>query len=134
MDEVRETLRFIRLAETRKDLAEFGEEKLLQLNEMLDEFVARRLELKGAERMLHKRIVQGVSTDAEAEELLAELTRTKRAFHESELEMVAEARKILTPRETITFLRFYERFQREVQRRVRQLQRQKRPGNRRFRN
>ncbi len=122
MEELRETLRFIRLAETKKKLS-FEEGKLLQLNELLDDYEAKRLDLNAQERRLRQRLkLQGAVDDPTAETYLNEYAEIKKAELTNNLQLWEQLKTFLTPSETLAFIQFYDEFQRTVQRRARQLQ------------
>ncbi|MBO1320174.1 hypothetical protein [Acanthopleuribacter pedis] len=132
MEKIQETLRFVRLAETRKNL-DFSDEKLLDLNEILDEYEANQLKLKQRQRRLKMRLNEGPADKAQ---LIDEYFAVKVSVHENEMAMWKKVRELLTPDETIEFFTFYQEFQRKVQQRARQLNRpnQRNPRNNRFRN
>lgn len=127
LEKIQETLRFVRLAETRKNLS-FSDEKLLALNEILDGFEANQLQLKHRERRLHFRLKNG---GADSQKLLDEYMAIKEETHANEIAMWKKVRVLLNPDEAVEFFTFYAEFQRKVQQRVRQLNR---PNNRPGRN
>ncbi|CAM2065815.1 hypothetical protein SCOR_10580 [Sulfidibacter corallicola] len=134
VNEIRETLRFIRLAESRKSL-DLSDEKLLEVNEILDEFEARQIELRQKQRKLNMRVNIG---EGDPNELLDQYMAVKQDLHDNELDMYRKIREKLTPDESLQFFKFYVKFQKKVQRQARELQqgpRRQRPGGRqRFRN
>lgn len=133
LEKIQETLRFVRLAETRKNLS-FSDEKLLTLNEILDEFESNQLKLKHKERRVKVQLREGL---ADKSQLIDEFLQIKGEVHQNEMTMWTEVRKLLTPDETIEFFSFYSEFQRKVQQRARQLNRpphHRRQGPNRFRN
>ena len=120
--EAQETLRFLRLAETKKNL-DFSDEKLLSLNEILDDFEKQRFDLTRERQKLHRLLLTAEDRDdAESQHLLDGYLTNKKKMLESEFAMVDRVKAILTPKETLSFMVFYERFQRDVQRKVRMLQ------------
>lgn len=127
LEKVQETLRFVRLAETRKNLS-FSDEKLLALNEILDGFEATQLQLKHRERRLHFRLKNG---RADSQKMLDEYVAIKEETHQNEMAMWKKVRVLLQPDEAVEFFTFYAEFQRKVQQRIRQLNR---PNNRPGRN
>jgi len=133
VEELRETLRFIRLAETKKKLP-FNEDKLLRLNAMLDDYEAKRFELNRQERKLRQRIKLMESTeDAQAELVLDEYIALKKSEAENNIKLWEDLKQFLSPAERLQFLRFYEEFQREVQRRARMMQNRRNGPRRPFR-
>lgn len=128
--EAMETLRFIRLAETKKRL-NLDDSTLLSLNNMLDSYEIRRYELHKRQGEIHRKIVNGYD-EAKAKELLRELRQVKREMSENETFLWDEAEKILEPHQALEFFQFYAKFQSEVRRRVRALRDQrgeKKPAN-----
>ena len=126
MEEAQKTLRFIRLAETRKKL-ELDDEKLLELNALLDVYEETKISLKMRERVLERRVRNTDGEDPEA--LLDDYTRLRTEQADLELKLIKDVRSMLKPSEAVAFFRFYHAFQREVQRRIRDVQRQ-RPNRR----
>lgn len=118
-DEAMETLRFIRLAETKKNL-NLDEAKLLRLNEMLDDYEARRFEMTRRQMRLHRKIKMGFEP-SEAEALLKNLRQVREGLAEIDDYLWNETEKILDPTEAIQFFQFYSNFQNEVRRRIRAL-------------
>ena len=134
LEEIRETLRFIRLAETKKNLS-FDETKLLKINEILDEYEDQRLNLKAREQRIHRKLrfrnEEGRSGDDQA--LLDEIVAHKKAQMASDLDLLDRVQEVLTPSETIQFYMFYTKFQREIQKRIRMLQRDRNMPKRKMR-
>jgi len=132
VEEIKETLRFIRLAETKKNLS-FSEEKLLLVNEIADRFEEVRFDNRAKERRLRMRLRRAQSTGEDATAIIDELMTLKRRELTAEQTMWTEIKEKLDPAEAVAFFTFYERFQRDVQRRIRQLQAQRRkaPGEQR---
>ena len=130
MDEAQETLRFIRLAETKKNL-NLDEAKLLKVNDILDEFEAARFDLRKRQGIAYRRVQAGKYRDDEAVELVTQLKGIKREMLEGEMALWDKIEAVLTPSETLEFIQFYERFQKDVMRRVRLLQQERRGGLRR---
>ena len=127
IDEARETIRFIRLAETKKNL-DIEESKLLALNERLDAFEEQRFELKKKERILNRQLMGETLDEASAAALLDQLMTNRETTAALEISLYKDVRGILTALETVQFVAFYQRFQRDVQRRIRSLQKE-RSGN-----
>ena len=121
LEEVRDTLRFIRLAETKKNLS-FDEEKLVAVNDLLDTFEEKQFELRQKERRLRFVSQKSDLTDSEAEEVLAAFVQLRKDMLANDLDLWTKIRGILSPRESVEFFTFYEHFQREIQRRIRTLQ------------
>lgn len=118
-DDAMETLRFIRLAETKKNL-NLEESKLLKLNEMLDDYEARRFQLTQRQMRLHHRIKVGFERE-DAPEILQNLKEVRIAMAKLDNELWDRTEKILDPLEAIEFFQFYSNFQNEVRRRIRAL-------------
>lgn len=118
LNEVKDGMRFIRLAETRKNL-DFSDEKLLQLNERLDSYEETRIKL----RMRERRLTSALRKDkTDSNSLLDEYQSLKKEGLENELSLIKDVRAMLTPDEAVAFFRFYQSFNRDVQRRIRRLQ------------
>ena len=137
LEEVRDTLRFIRLAETKKQLP-FDDETLLEINAILDEIEERRFDLMAREMNLHRRTKLPDLSEEEAGQVLDELQSIKKQTLENEMALWSRIREVLQPKEAMQFFTFYGKFTREIQRRIRMLQQQgknrrDRPGGR-FRN
>lgn len=130
IDEVLETLRFIRLAETQKRLP-FDDQTLLKLNAILDEFEEKRFSLKNEERQVRWRIGGGNYNDAEASVIIEEMIAIKKRTLENEAWLWERVQALLTPKQTLEFFVFYEAFQKEVQKRIRMLQQERRGLNQR---
>ena len=123
--EVRDTLRFLRLAETKKQLS-LSEEKLLRVNEIFDRFEEVKFKLKAQERNLRRQIAGGDAGSDGAERLMNALSDLRRDNYQNETETWLELRKILTPPEALQLFVFYEKFQRDVQRRIHMLRENRR--------
>lgn len=132
MEEVRDTIRFIRLAESRKRLT-FSDEKLLVVNDYLDQYEEKKFALKQEESTLQRQVLRGNFAVGEADKVLDALIANKKAVMELDMTLFAEMRRMLTPEEALEFFAFYELFQREVQRRVRSLMRERMNNRRPFR-
>lgn len=130
VDEVMETLRFIRLAETKKKLP-FGEETLLKLNEILDKFEEQRFNLKSGERRTRWRVRDSNYSDKQAQSIIEEMIAIKKSNLENEVWLWERIQTILTPTQALEFFAFYEKFQRDVQKRIRRLQQERRGLNQR---
>ena len=130
IEDVMETLRFIRLAETKKKLP-FGEETLLKLNEVLDKFEEKRFALKSKERRTRWRAGSGSYSDQEAKSIIEEMIAIKKGTLENEAWLWERIQAILTPKQALDFFVFYEQFQKEVQQRIRMLQQERRGMNQR---
>lgn len=122
--EAMETLRFIRLAETKKNL-NLEEAKLLKLNEMLDDYEARRFQVTQKQMRLHHRIKLGFDRE-DAPEILKDLRQVREELAKLDDELWDRTEQILDPYEAIEFFQFYSNFQNEVRRRIRALR--ERPG------
>ncbi len=134
LKEAQETLRFIRLAETRRNL-QLEESKLLRLNEILDGYEATRLELKANEAQLTSALQKDKGSDEHSNRLLDDFAKYRKQQMENDLKLISDVRALLTPSESLTFFAFYERFQQDVQRRIRNFQQERRadrPARERF--
>ncbi len=118
MKEIRESLRFVRLAESRKRLS-FSDEKLLEVNNVLDEMEGQKIELIAREHRLRRTLEAGNLSDEEAGNIFDEIIEVKKQILENETRLWTSVRDLLTPRESVDFFLFYDRFTREVQRRMR---------------
>ena len=131
-EEIRDTLRFVRLAESKKQLS-FDEDKLLKVNEILDDIEERKFELVAREQRVRRRARNQDLSDEQATRFLEEMVSIKKETMENELSLVTRIQEVLTPRECIELLTFYNKFTREVQKKIRMLQqRNQGPGKRRF--
>jgi len=128
--QVKDTLRFIRLAETRKQLS-FNEEKLLKVNEILDEIEDRRIDLGQRERQLKKQVARPGLTEQKAVELLQSFRQMKQEQAELDLLLFDRIQAVLNPLETIEFFGFYADFKRQLAKRVNMLRQRERPPKRR---
>ena len=127
-EEVRETLRFLRLAETRKQLP-FDEDTLLKLNELLDDYEKELVQARRGESGVMAQLRRAKNKnldDQEAAALLERVVAMKKAKLERDLDLLERVGSLLTPSETIIFYDFYERHQRNVQKRVRALMQERR--------
>ncbi len=131
LKEIRDTLRFVRLAESKKRLS-FDEDKLLKVNEILDVFEEQKFALIAREHKLRKEAGKNPS-DEEATRLLDDVITLKREMMDNDISLWTRIRETLTPRESIEFFMFYEKFSRDVQRRIRMLQQRDRGVGRRRR-
>jgi hypothetical protein len=127
LEEARETVRFIRLAETRKRL-DFDEKKLLALNERLDAFEERKFSLLHQERLIHKRVLEKEYSPGEENQILQQFNDLREKIHRNEMGLYQELVEILSPAETLEFFVFYEQFQRDIGLRIRQLQQRRNQG------
>jgi len=118
MKEIRESLRFVRLAESRKRLG-FSDEKLMEVNQLLDQMEGQKIDLIAREHRLRRNLGAPSLTDVEAESLFDELLAVKKEIMENETRLWTGIRGMLTPRESVEFFLFYDRFTKEVQRRMR---------------
>ena len=118
MKEIRESLRFVRLAESRKRLG-FSDEKLMEVNQLLDQMEGQKIDLIAREHRLRRNLGAPSLTDEEAESLFDELLAVKKEIMENETRLWTGIRGMLTPRESVEFFLFYDRFTKEVQRRMR---------------
>lgn len=139
-EEIRETLRFIRLAETKKNL-DFSDEKLLKLNEILDDYEGKHLKLRHQHFKILKQLHNANEmTEPQAKEIMDAHYENRTATHDLEKNLIGDVRAILNNQESVQFFKFYDRFQKKVKRRIRSLQsergdgqrgKQRRPGMRR---
>lgn len=118
MKEIRESLRFVRMAESRKRLG-FSDEKLLDVNELLDRMEAQKIDLISREHQLRRKLQRKDFSEDEAEALFDELLTVKKDIMNNETQLWSGIRDILNPQESIEFFLFYDRFTKEVQRRMR---------------
>ncbi len=125
LKEAQETLRFIRLAETRRNL-ELEESKLLKLNELLDGYEATRLELKAQEAALTLALGKDHRSDEQNNRLLDDFAKFRKQQLDNDLKLITDVRALLAPAEAVSFFVFYERFQQDVQRRIRNFQQERR--------
>lgn len=125
LEEMRETLRFIRLAETKKNL-EFSDEKLLKLNEILDEYEAEHIQVRHDYLNLIRQFVSSKELEAtEAKTILDAYQANRLKNMQVETQLIADVRTVLNDQEALQFIRFYERFQRKVKRNLRAVQRER---------
>ena len=120
-NEMIDTVRFIRLAETKKQL-KFEENKLLKLNEILDQYEEKKFSLVHRENQTKRIIASGNYKDGSEKELLKEYRDLRESFFKNELTLIDEVQELLTPKESMEFFVFYERFQRDIFQRARRLQ------------
>jgi len=125
VDEIKDTLRFVRLAESKKALS-FSEDKLLAVNEIADRFEETRFDLRAKERRLRFRLRRTQDSGGDGTAIIDEILALQTEEKAAERTMWEAVKKALTPTEAVAFYVFYERFQRDVQRRIRQLQGQRR--------
>ena len=125
VDEIKDTLRFLRLAESKKALS-FSEEKLLAVNEIADRFEDTRFDIRAKERRLRFRLRRAQTSGGNGTAIIDQIMALKARELEAERTMWSAVKETLTATEAVAFYAFYERFQRDVQRRIRQLQGQRR--------
>jgi len=123
---IKETLRFIRLAETRKNL-DFSEDKLIAVNDILDMVEDRKIELIKSEKMMKNRISRPGLSEKEAAKLLIEFRALKKEHSGLDLLLFDHIQKTLTPLETIAFFTFYDKFKRKLAQQIKRLRRQNNP-------
>jgi hypothetical protein len=123
---IKETLRFIRLAETRKNL-DFSADKLIAVNDILDMVEDRKIELIKSEKMMKSRISRPGLSEKEAAKLLIEFRALKKEHAGLDLLLFDHIQKTLTPLETIAFFTFYDKFKRKLAQQVKRLRRQNNP-------
>ncbi|PIE91428.1 MAG: hypothetical protein CR997_01165 [Acidobacteria bacterium] len=128
-EEVQETLRFIRIAETQRQL-NFSEEKLLKINRILDQYEAKKLDLAKQYRALKQKLKKETPTESEAIALLTEYRKVKQMQSEQDLALFDQIQAFLDPLETIQFIAFHDTLRRKIGRRINMLQDKKRPRNR----
>jgi len=119
-EEARETLRFIRLAESKKNL-DFSEDKLLQVNELLDRFEEAKIAAVRRESEIRRRLTGGAYSEDESQQLLDELLQVRGRQHQNEMDLWRDVKAILSPAECLELWLFYDRFQKEVYRRIRSI-------------
>ncbi|MCB1051758.1 MAG: hypothetical protein H6510_16315 [Acidobacteria bacterium] len=120
-EEAKDTIRFIRLAETKKNL-DLSEDKLLKLNERLDSYEDRKFDLIRQENQLKQRISHQEVAKGEEAKVLETYRSLREAIHTNEMNLLADVQKILTPQESLAFFVFYEQFQREIFQKIRRIQ------------
>ena len=128
IQELRETLRFMRLAESKKNL-NLPEDKLLAVNELFDAFEEKRFATRRQGRQLEKRIRQAKKSGEDTTGLIDDRLNLRMNDLKAEMALWASLKDSLSPTEAGETYIFYERFQRDVQRRIRSLQRDRRGGN-----
>ena len=132
-DDIRETVEIYMLAKMKRalDLSREQEERLVPLVQELSE--ARR-EFANQRRITMGRL-RPLTRDPEAEDeefskILGRLHETERAFRDLEAGSHKEIQSILTLRQQAQFIIFQERFQSEMQRRLRRMREMRGPGTR----
>ena len=130
MDDARETIRCSRLAETKKKLA-LSDEQLLKVNELFDAFEEKRFDLVRSEQELRRKAMEGRLSEDEAKSTFASFMEIRDQIHQLERVLWQDMSAFLSGKETIEVFQFYDQFQKEVFRRVRNLQEKRnRPVNR----
>lgn len=120
-EEVAETIRFIRLAESKRQL-DFSEEKLLKVNEALEAFEQKRFALVKRENELKRMAVEEQYPQGGGQELIDELLSIRERICKEETDLWHAMQTFLTPQEVIRVWVFYDRFQREVFKKIRGIQ------------
>lgn len=139
-EEALETVRFIRLAETKKALDFLSEDQLLQLNDILDSYEKKRFENRRQEVALRPQVKTSQTDASKAGELLDQFIALRDERHQNDKALYQEVRALLNDSEALAFFAFYEDFQNKIRRRIHMLQRAESgqaPGRRgpgRFRN
>ena len=85
LEKMRETLRFVRLAESKNNL-DFDDETLLKVNEIMDSFEERRFALLAREREIRQRASEEL-TDEEADRMLDDLVDVRKAMADNDLSL-----------------------------------------------
>lgn len=124
LSEIQDTLRFIRLAESKKNL-EFSEDKLLKVNALADVLEAKRFEVRREEGRLNRQIRQAYDGGGDETAAIDQLMQLRAEQMAAEQAFWSDIKDVLTPQEATRFFIFYEKFQKEVQRRVRSLQQER---------
>jgi Spy/CpxP family protein refolding chaperone len=133
-DEIRETIEIYMLAKMKRALAlSRGQEEqmvpLVQaLSETRREFAHQRRIAVGQLRALTR---DPEAEDEEFKKVLARMHESERVFHDSEGQAHKAIQSILTPRQQARFMFFQERFQSDMQRRLRRMRETRGPGHRR---
>ena len=127
---IKDTLRFIRLAETKKNLS-FSEEKLLKVNEILDDVEARHIDQGKKERELRRQIDQGGLSENQAKAILDDFRNVRKAQSDLEFQLFDRIQEVLTPLESIEFFVFYYEFKQKIARRINMLKQDQRPMDQR---
>ena len=131
LEEMQETVRFIRLAESKKELS-FSDETLLKANEIADAFETARIKIKQQERRLNfqmRRAQRTGQVNGASMELVDQLIGLRKKEMDLQVKMWADLKAALTPDEAVQYYAFYERFSKDVRRRIQKLQRDRRQGN-----
>ena len=129
LDEMRDTIRFLRLSESRKKL-NFNEDKLLMINEIFDALEELRFKTRGEEMQLRQTLIHEKASVEERVAALRELNALRQKMTTGEVETWALLEQKLTPEELLEVFVFYEKFQRDVRRRLGQLRGQGSNGGR----
>lgn len=140
-EEALETVRFIRLAETKKQLDFLSEDQLLELNKILDDYEQKRFDIRKQEVTLRQQVKSGQADEEQAGQLLDEFFALRNAIHQNEMALQKDVRALLNNVESLAFFEFYNDFQRQIRRRIHMLRRgqdsgmpQRRNGPGRMRN
>ncbi len=127
-EEAVETIRFIRLAETKKNL-DLSDDLLLKVNEIFDDYEHKRFTLIRQEQMFKRRGSSRSISVEEAETTFADFLKVRQQLHDLEMQLWNDMSKVLNGQQVIDVFVFYDQFQKEVFRRIRNLQ-EKRMNNR----
>ncbi|MDJ0836057.1 MAG: hypothetical protein QNK37_06030 [Acidobacteriota bacterium] len=123
--EMRETLRFLRLAETKKNL-DLPEDKLLAVNDIFDQFEEERFNSRLKERRIRMQIRRARRQGDPAVDLVDQLMALRKVNVETEKKMWDKIKETVNQDQAVDVFNFYETFQRDVQRRIRTLQKERR--------
>ena len=118
--EMRDTIRFLRLSESRKKL-DFDDEKLVMINEVFDGLEEARFEMRGLEMNLRKTVTSKKASVEDRVTALNQLIEARQKLVEGEAQTWAELEEKLTKEELLEVFLFYEKFQKDVRRRLGQL-------------
>ena len=133
--EALETLRFVRMAETKKNLGFLDDATLLKLNEILDDYEKKRFELRRKEARLKIQAAAAEEEldDATAAQLLERWHEVRASTYQNDTQMHQQVRELLDNKSAVRFYVFYEKFQRDVRRRINKLRGENNQRPNRFR-
>lgn len=115
--EAGETIRFIRLAETKRQL-DLGEEKLLRLNEILDAYEHKRFGLIRKEQNLRREAQNPDLPPDKGFALLEDYLAVQDEMHQNERQLWKTIKAEFPPDEAFKIWMFYEKFQKEMLKRL----------------
>lgn len=128
LGEAQETIRFIRLAQTKKQL-DYDDQTLLKVNEVFDHYESARFKLIHKEAELRRRGMSDDLSDQEASATFDEFRAVREELHDLENQLWNDMGGFLSGKQLIEVFIFYDQFQKEIFRRARNVQ-QKRQSNR----